>query len=248
MSNSKDEDVKKSGVVLRTDVFYEPEYRELCLQQLNIFNETKMSSNYLKDLVETTHAFLKLMESMSKSKHLVVKSKKKRKPTSQNRTKNASADVDGSNKQRDNEKIWDDISSKLSHVLEENEILACDISPFDPLSEKSTDQQKLLAMISIQDFLRKGDALQSIALLRAAREVWPEQDTFGSEGADNEDDFMTLREILFAELPRPHGVESTVIESSDEPLPGNNIEPENELEEEYEDEYITYDQCCESVE
>ena len=89
MSNSKDEDVKKSGVVLRTDVFYEPEYRELCLQQLNIFNETKMSSNYLKDLVETTHAFLKLMESMSKSKHLVVKSKKKRKPTSQNRTKNA---------------------------------------------------------------------------------------------------------------------------------------------------------------
>ena len=241
MSNSKDEDVKKSGVVLRTDVFYEPEYRELCLQQLNIFNETKMSSNYLKDLVETTHAFLKLMESMSKSKHLVVKSKKKRKPKSQKRTKNASSDLDGSNKQQDNEKMWDDVSSKLSHVLEESEIPSCDISPFDPLSEKSTDQQKLLAMINIQDFLRKGDALQSIALLRAAREVWPEQDTFGSEGADNEDDFMTLREILFAELPRPHGAESTVIESSEEPFQGNNIEPENELEEEYEDEYITYD-------
>ena len=241
MSNSKDEDVKKSGVVLRTDVFYEPEYRELCLQQLNIFNETKMSSNYLKDLVETTHAFLKLMESMSKSKHLVVKSKKKRKPTSQKRTKNTPTDEDGSNKQQNNEKMWDEISSKLSHVLEENEIPTCDILPFDPLSEKSTDQQKLLAMINIQDFLRKGDALQSIALLRAAREVWPEQDTFGSEGADNEDDFMTLREILFAELPRPHGVESTVIETSDEPFSGNNIEPENELEEEYEDEYITYD-------
>ena len=53
MSNSKDDEVKKSGMILRTDVFYEPEYRELCLQQLNMYNETKMSSNYLKDLIGT---------------------------------------------------------------------------------------------------------------------------------------------------------------------------------------------------
>ena len=39
MSNSKDDEVKKSGMILRTDVFYEPEYRELCLQQLNMYND-----------------------------------------------------------------------------------------------------------------------------------------------------------------------------------------------------------------
>ena len=239
MSNSKDEAVKKSGIVLRTDVFYEPEYRELCLQQLNIYNETKMSSNYLKDLIETTHAFLKLMESMSKSKHLVVKSKKKRKAISQ-RTKNTSSEINSSNKKQNNEKIWDEISSKLLQNLEENKECSCDISPFDPLSDKTEDQQKLIAMINLQAFLVKGDTLQSIALLRAAREVWPEHETFGSEGADNEEDFMTLREILFAELPQHDNKTSNATETSDEPAQGNNIEPENELEEEYEDEYITY--------
>ena len=76
---SKEGAVKQSGLILRSDVFYEQEYRELCLQQLNIYNETKMSLSYLKDLVETTHVFMKLMESMSKSNHLMVKSKKKRK-------------------------------------------------------------------------------------------------------------------------------------------------------------------------
>ena len=240
MSNSKDDAVKKSGVILRTDVFYEPEYRELCLQQLNMYNETKMSSNYLKDLVETTHAFMKLMESMSKSKHLVVRSKKKRKAMPLKRTGQLSNGIDESNAKQSNEKVWDDISSKLSHALENNENTVSDISPFDPLSETQIDEQKLFAMIKIQDLLRQGNALQSIALLRSAREVWPEQETFGSEGADNEDDFMTLREILFAEIPRPRGLEPSFPETSDEPVDGNNLEPENELEEEYEEEYITY--------
>ena len=102
MSNSKDDEVKKSGMILRTDVFYEPEYRELCLQQLNMYNETKMSSNYLKDLIETTHAFMKLMESMSKSKHLVVKSKKKIRANPQKRTAKLSTELDGPVKRHSN--------------------------------------------------------------------------------------------------------------------------------------------------
>jgi hypothetical protein len=35
------------------------------------------------------------------------------------------------------------------------------------------------------------------------REVWPENDAFGAADADAEDEFMTLREILFAEIPKP---------------------------------------------
>ena len=240
MSNSKDDEVKKSGMILRTDVFYEPEYRELCLQQLNMYNETKMSSNYLKDLIETTHAFMKLMESMSKSKHLVVKSKKKIRANPQKRTAKLSTELDGPVKRQDNEKLWDNISSRLSIALEENENLTCDISPFDSLSDASTEDQKLLAMIKIQDLLQTGNAIQSIAFLRAAREVWPEQDTFGAEGADNEDDFMTLREILFAEIPRPQSLKPLISETQNEPEDSNNIEPENELDEEYEEEYVSY--------
>ncbi len=35
------------------------------------------------------------------------------------------------------------------------------------------------------------------------REVWPENDAFGAADADAEDEFMALREILFADIPKP---------------------------------------------
>ena len=72
MVSSKDEKVRQSGLILRSDVFYEPEYRELCIQQLSLYQPEKMSMNHLKDLVETTHVFLKLMEHLSKSNHIMV--------------------------------------------------------------------------------------------------------------------------------------------------------------------------------
>ena len=36
--------------------------------------------------------------------------------------------------------------------------------------------------------------------LFVCRDVWPEGDVFGPEDADPEDEFMALREILFAEI------------------------------------------------
>ena len=78
MVSEKDEKIRQSGMVLRADVFYEGEYREFCLQQLSLYQPEKMSMSYLKDLVETTHAFLKLIEHMSKSNHMMVSSKKKK--------------------------------------------------------------------------------------------------------------------------------------------------------------------------
>ena len=43
MSKSEDAKVRESAVILRADVFYEPEYRELCLQQLSLYQPEKMS-------------------------------------------------------------------------------------------------------------------------------------------------------------------------------------------------------------
>ena len=62
MEASGNEDIKEAGRVLKASVFYEPEYRELCLQQLSSYNPDKMTLGYLTDLVSTTHVFLKLME------------------------------------------------------------------------------------------------------------------------------------------------------------------------------------------
>jgi hypothetical protein len=41
------------------------------------------------------------------------------------------------------------------------------------------------------------------------REVWPENDAFGAADADAEDEFMALREILFADIPKPDHLRET---------------------------------------
>ena len=43
MGKSGDAKVRESAVILRADVFYEPEYRELCMQQLSLYQPEKMS-------------------------------------------------------------------------------------------------------------------------------------------------------------------------------------------------------------
>ena len=43
MEGSSNPDIKEAGRVLKASVFYESEYRELCLQQLSSFNPDKMS-------------------------------------------------------------------------------------------------------------------------------------------------------------------------------------------------------------
>ena len=48
MVSSKDEKIRTSGMVLRSDVFYEAEYREVCIQQLSLYQPGKMSLSFLK--------------------------------------------------------------------------------------------------------------------------------------------------------------------------------------------------------
>ena len=126
MVSSKDEAIRNSGMVLRSDVFYEAEYRELCIQQLSLYQPSKMSLSYLKDLVETTHVFLKLMEHMSKTSHIMISSKKTKrvKPKSGGAKKSGKSGLtsgggDGFISQREsNEQIWDTISLELSRILQ----------------------------------------------------------------------------------------------------------------------------------
>ena len=55
-------------------------------------------------------------------------------------------------------------------------------------------------MVRIQRSLHTSQPGESIALLRAAREVWPENDVFGAADIGPEDEFMALREIHFTNL------------------------------------------------
>ena len=85
-------------------------------------------SGYLRDLVETTHVFLKLMEHMAKSKHIMVSKKTKRRKNAVKKSNNSSSIppnlgsifLDGSREA--NEAKWDEISSELSRILQQGEV------------------------------------------------------------------------------------------------------------------------------
>lgn len=78
MDKSPDESVKDSAKVIKSNIFYVPEYREFVLALLVNYNELKMSDVYLKDLMETQHIFLKMFESFCAGGSMLVRKKKDR--------------------------------------------------------------------------------------------------------------------------------------------------------------------------
>jgi len=201
MEGSKDSTVKEAGKILMAGVFYEPEYRELCLQQLSTFNPDRMSLGYLTDLVHTTHVFLKLMEHMSKGKHLMVSKKTKVKKPKKKGDESKSGGGGGEGAKRmGREEMWELVSGELSATLQGRGEIPSDVVPFDAASDVPVEDQKEDAMKNLQKALIAKDAGKAVALLRAARAVWPEGDAFGAADSEAEEEFMALREILFADL------------------------------------------------
>ena len=225
MEGSASPDIKEAGRVLRSSVFYEPEYRELCLQQLSSYNPDKMTIGYLTDLVSTTHVFLKLMEQMSKNKHLIV-SKKTKKKVKKSSSKAKAGGDNGLESREENEAIWEALSGQLSALLQGREELPTDVIPFDAASDESMEEQKVKCMQNIQRALRNKEPGLALALMRAGREVWPEGDSFGEAGAESEEEFMALREVLFTDL----GVEDDPAGTAAENQSGEEFDEEEEEE------------------
>ena len=101
-----------------------------------------------------------------------------------------------------------------------------------------TEDQKVCALVRIQDALKAKKCGEAIALLRASRELWPENDSFGAKDAELEDEYMAMREILFAEIERPKNM--TLQNENEEEDPreddaANNIFDQPELEDEEEE-------------
>lgn len=89
MDTSPDGQVRDSAKVIKSNIFYVLEYRELILTILVTFDELKMSQAYLKDLMETQHVFLKMFQDYcgGKEGQIVVQKKiRKKKKKSKCRT------------------------------------------------------------------------------------------------------------------------------------------------------------------
>ncbi|XP_061641698.1 protein timeless homolog [Phyllopteryx taeniolatus] len=226
MDRSQDESIRHSANVIKSNIFYLMEYREIFLTLLRKYDGTKQPQSYLKDLVESTHLFLRMLERFCKGRrNLVVQKKKVKRKKSRGeknqpvveRTPEALADT------------WKIVEEQLKGIkFQLSESLTAHIVPFDCTSETPLEEQRTEAMVRMQDALQAQLGPEALALLRAAREVWPEGDVFGSTDVEPEEELELLKQILHAELPRSAPPPETQMEEDDED--GADLEEEEELE------------------
>ena len=155
---SSSEPVQKSARVIKANVFYVLEYREMCLVLLQNYCETQHSVSYLKDLVETTHIFLKLLEQFCKTnRHVVVQKTVRRNAANKSassRIKPKSKTKSSTFKKKTTSEpataplstaaSFDEISGQVSAALQqaENGLQPIDVLPFDAASDVPIDDQK----------------------------------------------------------------------------------------------------------
>ncbi|KDR17447.1 Timeless-like protein, partial [Zootermopsis nevadensis] len=190
MDKSDNSTVRESSKVIKNNIFYVVEYRELILMLLLNFDEVKFTKSYLKDLIETAHIFLKLLEHFSSNRSIVV----------QKRT--VSRKYKKKTHRRSTEELWDEFGPQISAVLQNDVNVPSDVIPFDAASDRDMDVQKVDAMCKIQTLLRNQAFEEAVGLLRSSREVWPENDSFGSAGSSSEEEFVALREIFMADIQK----------------------------------------------
>ncbi|KAL1452666.1 hypothetical protein WDU94_006873 [Cyamophila willieti] len=58
-------------------------------------------------------------------------------------------------------------------------------------------------MSTMKSMLKKGQYEFALSLLRSSREVWPENDVFGSMSCPPEDELLILREIYLTSVLQP---------------------------------------------
>ncbi|XP_015190382.1 PREDICTED: protein timeless homolog isoform X2 [Polistes dominula] len=197
MDKSSEQSIRESSKVIKSNVFYVPEYRETILSQLLNFDELKMSRKYLIDLVTTAHIFLKMLEQFcakGQRSLIVQKLKKKRQKSKKHKPVSRKEETPAPSL----EDRWDDLAPELSVVMQG--VTIPEMIPFDATLDIPVDNQKSDAMKRIQKLLRMRLYENAVGLFRACREVWPENDSFGRADIPPEEEFLALREIFFADL------------------------------------------------
>ncbi|XP_060766710.1 protein timeless homolog [Neoarius graeffei] len=221
MDHSKDENIHQSANVIKSNIFYLMEFREIFLTLLRKFDARMQPRSFLRDLVESTHLFLRMLERFCKGRNNLLVQKKK---TKRRKKKNNSL-AQMENTPEALEETWQIVSQELrTSGFQLSESLREGAVPFDAASEVPVTEQRTEAMIRIQDALLARTGPEALGLLRAAREVWPEGDVFGSAEVEPEEELDLLKQILFAELPRPAQAEPAVEEDEAE------LDEEEELE------------------
>uniref|UniRef100_H3BID0 Timeless circadian regulator n=1 Tax=Latimeria chalumnae TaxID=7897 RepID=H3BID0_LATCH len=215
MDRSKEEAVRDSSKIIKSNIFYLMEYRELFLTLFRKFDETKQPKSFLKDLIETTHLFTRMMEKFCKSKNNIVVQTKKVKRKKRAKGHKASAPQEKTLEEL--EEVWNSLLETLSNCVKDAGAVPEDIVPFDVTSEVPVEEQRADAMVhSCMNLVVSVCFVFTLCLFPCDREVWPEGDVFGSTQLGPEEELQLLKQILVSNLPRQAAPEAEETEEMGE--------------------------------
>ncbi|CAD6188489.1 unnamed protein product [Caenorhabditis auriculariae] len=194
------EEEKNDGKGAIQHILRVEEYRELSPLLFSKFSPGVLSKNFLRELITTTHNYLRLLEKSSKKGDLksVTKRTKIRKPKTKKRNAGSQAGID-TMKQTELDELWKSIEKELQGVLT-GFALEEEVTPLNVVLDVEEIQHQQFAMLSVQRSIRSQLLTDALKLYRSARKWWPDQGLFGTEGIPVGEELKELREIFFADL------------------------------------------------
>ena len=197
---SKDTKITDIANVIQNNIFYQQEYRELPPMLLKEFNRKNQSRSYLRDLIECTHTYVRMLDAYSISKPLIIQETKKAAKKKGKKTKKKKNMLS----EEEMKEMWEgDIERDVIGIMSSGSVTTSNVQPFDASKEYTMDQQRILCKHNIQDLLKSGATAEGVALYRAAREVWPASPSFGMSDMSIIDEVEVMKSIFLSrdEIP-----------------------------------------------
>ncbi|PIC39531.1 hypothetical protein B9Z55_011187 [Caenorhabditis nigoni] len=204
VEHGKDESEKKRARRALEHITNVEEYRELPISIIKKFSSTVLSNNFLRELVLTTHHYIKLVERFVKVGALkkVTKKVKIRKNQKKIVEENDERAVFDKMSPQALDALWEESKDTILQILNEEIPEIQGMKPIDSQLEGiSEETQKKFAKLAIQRSLRARGFPAAVGLYHASRKIW-DDGSFGKDQMTSEGELEDLQKILKLDLKK----------------------------------------------
>ncbi|ULU02544.1 hypothetical protein L3Y34_002256 [Caenorhabditis briggsae] len=204
VEHGKDESEKKRARRALEHITNVEEYRELPISIIKKFSSTVLSNNFLRELVLTTHHYIKLVERFVKVGALkkVTKKVKIRKNQKKIVEENDERSIFDKMSSEALDALWEESKDTILQILNEEIPEIQGMKPIDSQLEGINEEtQKKFAKLAIQRSLRARGFPAAVGLYHASRKIW-DDGSFGTDSAKSEGELENLHKILKLDLKK----------------------------------------------
>ncbi|CAL2037777.1 unnamed protein product [Caenorhabditis brenneri] len=185
--NAKEELEKKRARRALEHIVNVEEYRELPISIIKKFSSAVLSNNFLRELILTTHHYMRLVERFVKTgalKKVTKKVKVRKNQTKKKRTEEDERSQFDLMTSDQLEELWEESKDRLLKILSGELQEYADMNPITLETDRGSQQK--FARLSIQRSLRSRGFPAAVGLFHASKKLWPE--AFKSKSLESSED------------------------------------------------------------